>query len=62
LAYPTQVNGVFACIPKDWIAPLQAHKPFYIFDPGRNMARWMCSFDTEMGEVEEFLEALRGMG
>jgi threonine aldolase len=62
LAYPTQVNGVFACIPKDWIAPLQAHKPFYIFDPGRNMARWMCSFDTEMEEVEEFLEALRGMG
>lgn len=62
LAYPTQVNGVFVCIPREWNKPLQEYMPFYIFDVERNMARWMCGFDAQREEVEGFLGRVRELG
>lgn len=55
----TQVNGVFAYIPKEWNTPLMQHMPFYIFQPATNMARWMCAFDSQKEDIHRFLEQMK---
>lgn len=57
-AWPTQANGVFAILPKHWIAPLQAESFFYVWDEDRGVVRWMCSWDTTVADVEHFCAAL----
>ncbi len=59
LAQKTQVNGVFAYIPKEWNTPLMQHMPFYIFQPATNMARWMCAFDSQKEDIHRFLEQMK---
>ncbi len=59
LAYPVQANGVFAILPHAAIAPLQAERRFYPWDPARNVVRWMCSWDTTEDDVRSFAAALR---
>ena len=61
LAYPVQANGVFARLPREWIAPLQERSFFYVWDEEEGIARWMCSFDTTEGDVDGLLAALRSM-
>jgi len=59
LAYPVQANGVFAVLPRAWIAPLQARSFFYVWDEDASVVRWMCSFDTTAEDVDRFASALR---
>jgi threonine aldolase len=56
--YPTQANGVFMTMPKSVSDSLQKEFPFYIFDPGINLARFMCSWDTTETSVHSLAEAV----
>ena len=59
LAHPVEANGVFVTLPREWIAPLQACAPFYVWDEAGPVVRWMCSFDTRAEDVDAFAAALR---
>jgi threonine aldolase len=67
VAYPVQVNSVFARLHKDAIAELQKEFYFYTLEesdaPGQpagwRMVRWMTSFDTTESQVREFAAAIR---
>lgn len=54
-----EANAVFAIIPPDVTARLQARYPFYVWEESTGEVRWMCSFDTTEGDVAGFAEALR---
>ncbi|MFO7862651.1 MAG: low specificity L-threonine aldolase [Salinivirgaceae bacterium] len=56
---PVEANGVFAIIPKHWIAPLQNKYYFYMWDEAANEVRWMCSFDTTVDDIELFVAEIR---
>lgn len=49
---PVDANGVFAILPKDWIAPLQEVCFFYVWNERTNEVRFMCAFDTEENEIK----------
>lgn len=53
------VNGVFAILPPGVADRLRQHSFFYTWDEARGEVRWMCSFDTTVADVEEFLAHLR---
>ncbi|MDZ4774367.1 MAG: beta-eliminating lyase-related protein [Planctomycetota bacterium] len=61
LAYPVCANGVFAILPKEWIAPLQERSFFYVWDEQRSVVRWMCSFDTTSDDVDGLIAACKSM-
>lgn len=61
LAHPTQANGVFARLPRELVAPLQAHSFFYVWDERGPVVRWMCSFDTSESDVDAFMERLASL-
>lgn len=52
-------NGVFACIPKEIIKPLQEAYFFYIWDEPRSEVRWMTSWDTTEDDITGFVETLK---
>jgi threonine aldolase len=54
LRYPTEVNGVFVTMPTAVDAALRARGyEYYAFgEPGWNLFRLMCSFDTEPAQVD----------
>jgi len=52
--YPTEANGVFACIPRRAIAELQKRCFFFVWDEESSAVRWMCSFDTTEDDVRQF--------
>lgn len=52
-------NGVFAIIPKSIIEKLQNEYFFYVWDEERGEVRWMCSFDTEKEDIDDFSEVLK---
>ena len=54
-------NGVFAIIPKKWIAPLQEQSFFYVWDEASSEVRWMTSFDTTKEDVIAFVTLLNKM-
>lgn len=56
-----EVNGVFAHVPKDAIAPLQATSPFYVWDEATGAVRWMCSWDTTEADVDAFVAGVRSV-
>ncbi len=58
LAHPVQANGVFAVLPTEVTAALQAVYPFYVWDAAAGVVRWMCSFDTTPGDVDAFVALL----
>lgn len=53
-----EANGVFAIIPKQWIARLQQEFFFYIWDESKSEVRWMTSFDTTIEDIRLFVELL----
>jgi threonine aldolase len=55
VAYPVEANGVFAVLPPAVTASLQRHHPFYVWDEGTGMVRWMASFDTTEQDVDAFV-------
>lgn len=58
LAYPVQANGVFAVLPVDVAAGMQADFPFYVWDQTTGVVRWMASFDTTEDDVDAFVARL----
>ena len=59
LTQKVESNAVFALIPKEWIAPLQAAYFFYVWDENRSEVRWMTSFDTTEADIHEFVAQMR---
>ena len=58
LAYPVQANGVFAVLPPAVTEAMQDEWPFYVWDEGSGVVRWMTSFDTVEADVDEFVVRL----
>jgi threonine aldolase len=56
VAYPVEANGVFAVLPPAVTEALQRHLPFYVWEEGTGMVRWMASFDTTEQDVDAFVE------
>lgn len=61
ITQPVEANAVFARLPADRIAPLQARRFFYVWDEARSEVRWMGSFDTTEEDVDSFLAELRAI-
>jgi len=62
IAYPTQVNAVFAIVPKKAVPALLQHSFFYEWtehDADHVVVRWMCSWDTTEEDVDRFAAAVR---
>lgn len=58
LTQKVEVNGVFAIIPREWIARLQQEFFFYMWDESRSEVRWMTSFDTTEEDIQTFVALL----
>lgn len=58
LSAPVEINMVFARIPQRWIAPLQQHTYFNIWDPDVSEVRFVTSFDTTEQDVAAFIDAV----
>ena len=54
VARAPEVNAVFATLAPEAIRDLQAWSPFYDWDPGAHLVRWMTSFATAEEDVERF--------
>jgi threonine aldolase len=59
ISHPVQANAVFATLPQDAVARLQAQFDFYVWDEKRSEVRFMCSWDTTAEDVERFAAAIR---
>jgi len=57
-----QANSVFAIIPVEWNELLQDQNPFHIWNENTNEVRWMCAFDTEEKDVDDFISAIQKLG
>ena len=55
---PTQANAVFACLPPGIADRLRQHARFYDWDVSRREVRWVCSFDTQQQDVDDFVAAV----
>jgi threonine aldolase len=53
-----QSNAVFARLPREAIAPLQAQWPFYVWDGASCEVRWVCSWDTRVEDVDAFVASI----
>ena len=62
IAHPVEANGVFARLDRAAIdrllADLPGDDPFYVWDDGNDIVRWMCSWDTTPGDVDSFASAV----
>ncbi len=59
LSRPPVVNSVFATLPAPARVRLQEEFDFYEWDENIGEVRWMCSWDTTEGDVDEFVAAVR---
>lgn len=57
LAQPIETNVVFAQMPADRMATLQARHQFHCWDEQRSIGRIMTAWDTQEADVEAFLHA-----
>ena len=56
---PVEANGVFATIPPETVAPLQARRFFGIWNPAISEVRWMTAWDTTEEDVDAFAADIR---
>jgi len=59
LTQPVESNGVFATIPKEYIAALQEKYFFYVWDEAISEVRLMASFDTSEDDVHDFIDFVK---
>ncbi len=59
VTHPTEANAVFATLPPGAADRLRERFRFYETNPATGEVRWMCSFDTTEGDIDEFAAALR---
>ena len=62
VAFPGQVNSVFARIPVELLEPLQRETFFWPWDARAGLVRWMCAFDSAPEEIDRFVATLKRMG
>jgi threonine aldolase len=53
-----QANAVFAILPPAVTARLQERFHFYTWSEHTGEVRWMCSFDTTEGDIDDFAEGI----
>jgi len=62
VVHPVEANSVFARLDRAAIdcllADLPGEDPFYIWDAGEGIVRWMCSWDTTPDDVDSFASAV----
>lgn len=62
IVHPVEANGVFARLPRKAIAKLLAalpgEPPFHVWDEQADVVRWMCAWDTDPADVDEFAGAV----
>ncbi|MBC7371900.1 MAG: low specificity L-threonine aldolase [Bdellovibrionaceae bacterium] len=56
---PRQSNGVFAKIPQAWVKPLREKYFFYVWDEHTFECRWMTSWDTQLSDIDGFVQSLK---
>ncbi len=54
-----EANGVFARVPRRYIAALQKHYFFYVWNEERSEVRFMTSFDTTETDIQDFIRIVR---
>jgi threonine aldolase len=54
-----EANGVFAVVPPQHVAALQARAMFYVWNPATSEVRWMTAWDTTEEDVDRFAQAVR---
>ena len=59
LTQAVESNGVFAVVPREYIAELQKSYFFYVWDETISEVRLMASFDTTEDDVQEFIGLVR---
>ena len=59
ITQPVEANAVFAKIPPQHIAALQAEYFFYVWNEHTSEVRWMTAFDTTEEDVHAFAAAAR---
>jgi threonine aldolase len=59
ISQKVEANGVFAMVPPQIIAPLQAICPFYVWNESTSEVRWMTSFDTTEEDIHRFVADLK---
>lgn len=59
ISQAVEANGVFARIPPEIIAPLQAVCPFYVWNEATAEVRWMTAFDTTEDDIRWFVAKLK---
>jgi threonine aldolase len=52
-------NAVFAVLPDDVLARLRKRVPFSAWNTSDGAVRWMTSFDTTEGDVDDFVSVIR---
>ncbi len=55
----TEVNAVFAIMPRTLIDKLHKEYYFYIFTPELNEVRLMCNFATKKEDIDSFIEHIK---
>jgi len=58
ITQPVDANEVFAVLPHDAIAPLQAEFDFYTWDERTDEVRWVTSWDTTADDVGRLAEGI----
>jgi threonine aldolase len=62
VVHPVQANAVFASLDRAAINRLldtwDYDHPFYVWDEGENVVRWMCAWDTAEEDVDGFAAAV----
>lgn len=59
LTQPVEANGVFALIPRKYVAALQKEYFFYVWNEETSEVRFMTSFDTTEEDIREFVALVR---
>ncbi len=58
IVHPVEANAVFATLPDGVTGALQTDYPFYVWDEGTGVVRWMASFDLTEEDVDAFVRRL----
>ncbi len=59
ITQPVLVNSLYAILPREITPALQEKYHFYMWNEALNEVRLMCSFNTQVEQIEEFIEHLR---
>ncbi len=59
IVFPVEANAVFVKMNPELIPVLQQKFFFYVFDAENHIVRWMCSFDTQKDDIDEFVDHIQ---